>query len=356
VRIPLLLCLVPLCLVPAGCGCLGPLKTQSQSEANIFLRTPVAAKVDATMHTVSDPGPLQEVSLAPCPHSGGDKVAVIDVDGLLLNVNRVGPYSLGENLVAVFQEKLTAAAADPAVKAVVLRINSPGGSVAATELMWQTLMDFRQHSGKPVVACLLDMGAGGAYYLASGCDQVVAIPASVVGGIGVMLNLYYLEVAMEYWNVFGNPIKSGERIDMGTPTRKMTADEKAMLTAMAQEYHANFKQAVIHGRPRLKADAAVFDGRVMSASKAAEAGLIDAVGCLTEAIERARQLAGAGGAAVVMYSRAASPARSLYEVAPNRPVQGLNMPWSIPGLDRSRLPLFLYLWEVEPTLVRVSTN
>lgn len=348
------LCL--LTLLPLGCRCLPPMKVRTQGDMNVSVRTPLAAKVDATMNTITDPGALQEVAVTPCPAPGSDKVALIEVDGLLVNFNRVGAYSLGENPVAAFQEKLTAAAADPAVKAVILRINSPGGGVAATELMGRSLADFRQQCRKPVVACLLDLGTGGGYYLASGCDQILAIPAAVIGGIGVKLNLYYLEIAMEQWNAFGTPIKSGDRIDMGTPTRKMTAEEKAMLTSMAREYHDNFKQIVMRNRPRLAAEASLFDGRVMTASKAAEAGLIDGVGFLPDALERARILAGIGSAQVVMYSRSTSPARTMYDVAPNKPVQGLNMPWSVPGLDRSRLPLFLYLWEIEPTMMRIAPD
>jgi protease IV len=221
-------------------------------------------------------------------------------------------------------------------------------------MMWRLLLEFRAQTGKPVVACLLDLGAGGAYYLASGCDQIVAAPTSIVGGIGCMLNLYYMELAMEQWNVFGNQIKAGERIDMGTPTRKMTPDEKAMLTTMAKDYHGQFKQAVLHNRKQIKDDSPVFDGRVMTTAKAIEEGLVDGAGYLSDAIDRARQLAGAADASVVMYRRAGSPARSLYETVPNRPVQGMNMPASIPGLDRSNLPLFLYLWQIEPTVVHIT--
>jgi protease-4 len=333
------------------------MKVHSKGDMNISVQTPVSAKVDAVMNTLTDPGPLQEVAIQPsCSHPGGPKIALIDVDGLLLNLNRTGSYSLGENAVAAFQEKLNAAGHDPAVKAVVLRINSPGGSVAAAEMMARAAADFRQQTGKPLVGCLLDMGAGGAYYLASCCDHLFAIPGSVVGGIGVMLNLYYLEIAMEQWNTFGNPIKSGDRIDMGTPTRKMTAEEKAMLTAMAKEYHDNFKQTVLHNRPHVRADSGVFDGRVLSASKAVELGLLDGVAYLPEVIDRVRQGIGSDAVSLVMYSRASTPARTLYDIAPNRPMQPNVVNWSVPGMDRSRLPLFLYLWEVEPTLVRIAAD
>jgi len=342
------------CLLTGGCSHLPPLKTESK--LNVSLDTPMSAKVNATMNSLPDLGPLLEVALPPHgPLPARCKVALIDVDGLLLNTDLVGPYSMGENPVAMFQEKLLAAGSDQAVKGVVLRINSPGGGAAATEIMWRALVDFRRQTGKPVVACILDEGAGGGYYLASACDQVVAIPSSVIGGIGVVLNLYYMELAMEQWNVFGNPIKSGERIDMGTPIRKMTAEEKKLLNAMATEYHTNFKQAVLSNRPQIQSDSPVFDGRIMSTSTARDAGLIDGVGFLPDAIERVKQIIKVEGATVVAYRRPESPARSLYATVPNRPAQGVSVPASIPGLDRSKLPLFLYLWQADPTLVRITT-
>lgn len=321
---------------------------------DVRMSEPVTTRVEANL-TAPDEGPLHEVSVpcGQCP-SGAGKVAIIDVDGILVDFNPVGPYSAGENPVAAFTEKLTAAARDPRVRAVVLRINSPGGGVAATDLMAQAVRDFRQCSGKPVVACLLDLGTGGAYYLASVCDAIVAIPSAVVGGIGVVLNIYYAEVAMEQMNIFNSSIKAGERIDMGTSMRKLTDEERKLFTAMAEEYHTAFKNAVRASRPKIKADAEFFDGRVLTASQAAAGGLVDAIGYLPEALKMAGELAQAGPLRSIMYCRKNMPARSLYASTSNRPIHATAFPWSVPGIDRSRLPLFLYLWQPEPTMLRLT--
>ena len=109
-------------------------------------------------------------------------VAVVDVDGILLDSDATGLGSLGENPVAVFRERLDAIECNRRVRAVVLRIHSPGGSVTATDIMWRDLAAFKCRTHLPVVACLMDVAAGGGYYLATGADCIVAHPTTVTGG------------------------------------------------------------------------------------------------------------------------------------------------------------------------------
>ena len=164
------------------CGCYLPVRTDSA----LHLDQPVGISVTPNSNEFA----VVEMPLDGSTNCGkGPHVAVIDVDGLLLNTNFAGPYAAGDNPIDLFREKLDAAKS-PSIVAVVLRINSPGGSVTASEVMWSELMRFRECTHKPVVACLMDHGCGGAYYLATGCDLIVAHPTTVTGGIGVILNLY----------------------------------------------------------------------------------------------------------------------------------------------------------------------
>src|SRR5439155_15439089 len=119
-----------------------------------------------------------------------NKVAIIDVAGLIVNARIGSLFSNGDNPVSLFRERLAAAADDPRVRAVVLRINSPGGAVTASDIMYQDLLQFRRDTKKPVVACMMDVAASGAYYLAMGCDEVYAHPTTVTGSIGVIMSLY----------------------------------------------------------------------------------------------------------------------------------------------------------------------
>ncbi len=127
--------------------------------------------------------------------NGGPSVAVITVDGILLDMDMAGPSSIGENPVSLFREQLDEAAADPCTRAVVIRINSYGGSVGASDIMRHELEQFKSRTNLPIVACITETGAGGAYYLATAADQIIAMPTSIVGGVGVILNLYNLSDA-----------------------------------------------------------------------------------------------------------------------------------------------------------------
>ena len=282
------------------------------------------------------------------------RVAVIDVDGLLLNQDMSGPYSWGDNPVAMFQEKLGAAAANPAVRAVVLRINSPGGGVTATDMMWRELRAFRSKTNKPVIACLLDLGTGGSYYLATAADVIVAHPTTITGGIGVIWNRYNLKDTMLQLNVSAQPIKAGLNIDMGSMSGPLTADGAASLQKMADEFHLRFKGVVKEARPGLKDASTSFDGRVFTATEALQRGLIDRIGYLEDALVMAKTAAQLDQARVVLYRRRHDDANSPFAITSNTPIQSQLIPLSLPGIDRSRLPTFLYLWQPEPTMEKLG--
>ena len=207
----------------------------------MVLRSRVA--FDAPMDTrVTDFCPVSPVAGPVKPvvvnqGAGNPRVAIIDVDGLILNTPFSGPMSLGENPVALFREKLNAAEADNCVRAIVLRMHSHGGGVAACIAMRRDLEHFRARTGKPVVACLMDTATGGAYYVASAADHVVATSGTVTGGIGVILNLFNLQDLMAQFNVIPQSIKAGELVDIGSSARPLKAAERELLQTMADDFH-----------------------------------------------------------------------------------------------------------------------
>lgn len=282
------------------------------------------------------------------------KIAVIDVDGLMMNADMTGLGSQGDNPVSLFRERLDAIKRDSNVRAVVVRINSYGGGVTATDIMWHDLQQFRECTQLPVVACILDVGAGGGYYLATASDHIVAHPTSVTGGIGVILNLYNLSLMMEHYNILTVSVKAGKNTDLGTPLKELSEEQRAILQQMANEYHEHFKQVVLNARPSLDTTmASTFDGRVFTASQALNRRLIDEIGYLDNAVATAKQLAGVCSAKVAMYHRCNDKARTPYAITPNVPLQTSAFPLSVPPLDRTKMPTFLYLWQPEPTMEKL---
>jgi protease-4 len=283
------------------------------------------------------------------------RIALLDVDGILLNADLTGPFSMGENPVGLLREKLDAVGADPLVCAVVLRINSPGGSVNAADVMRRDLQAFRARTHKPVVASLTGMGVGGAYYLSSAADQVLADPTTVVGGIGVVLNLYNLHELMGQFNIIPQEIKAGTMVDIGTSARKLKPEEESILKTMAEEFHRLMQDQIRLSRPAVDlVGGTTFDGRVFTSSQALTRGLIDRVGYPDDAIDLARQMGKCPQAAVAMYHRHNDPARSIHALTANSPLQGSILFPSLPGLDRSRLPTFLSMWQAEMTVERLG--
>ena len=329
-----------LCVAALAClGCKQPLHVMTTS------------KIVSDIPPVSNAQRLAAMPLRSTGGSGAARIALIDVDGLLLNMDMTGLYSAGENPVSLFRERLDAAAADPCVRAVVVRINSAGGGVTATDIMWHDLEAYKARTGRPVVACLLDVATGGGYYLATAADQIVAHPTTVTGGIGVIINLYNLQDMMAQYNVSAIPVKSGVKVDMGSPVRPTDEDERALLQAVCDQFHARFQQVVATARPAHDpTHAEDFDGRIFTAAQAQERKLIDSIGYLDDAIELARRLSNSPNAQVALYHRPNDPARTPYAITPNVPLQQTLFPLSMPGLDRSRLPTFLYLWQPDPTL------
>jgi len=291
-------------------------------------------------------GPIEETVVEKAPNLlCRDKIVIIDVEGMIMNVRSSGLLGSGENPVALFRERLDAAAKDKRVKAVVLRINSPGGAVTASDIMYQDLLHFREKTGKPVVACMMDVAASGAFYLAMGCDWVFAHPTTVTGSIGVIMSLYNASGLAAKIGITSEPIKSGKIKDIGNPLRLMSEEERTVLQGMVNSFFNQFVHVVATGRHMPEEQVRVLaDGRVYTGTNARELGLVDEVGYLDDAIATAKRLAKVCDAAVVAYDRGSGYRGSIYAGMPNIPSK-INIHLDLPGLSNSTGAAFLYMWE-----------
>ena len=277
-----------------------------------------------------------------------DKIAIIDVDGLLVNRRKSGLMRVGDNPVSLFVEKLDKAAADRDVKAVVLRLNSPGGTVTASDIMHHSLQEFKRKTGKPVVACVLGLGCSGAYYLACGCDGVMAQPSSVTGSIGTVFQTFSVAGTMQKIGVKAITIKSGELKDLASPLHDLSDEERKVLEGIIEELFQQFLTVVKEGRKTIEEQKLpeLADGRVFTAKEALQAGLIDRIGYLADGINWTKEMAGVKKTRVVIYHRLSGYKPNAYGSATSYaggigPLVNVELPdWLT-----SNGPQFLYLWK-----------
>ncbi|MDE2484611.1 MAG: signal peptide peptidase SppA [candidate division NC10 bacterium] len=222
---------------------------------------------------------------------GGSKVALIAVEGVILDSKEV-------------IEQLDKHRTNPSVKAIVLRINSPGGGVAPSQEIYEEILKTRKTDKKPVVASMGSVAASGGYYIASATDLIVANPGSITGSIGVLLQIPNISGLMQKIGVKSVVVKSGAHKDLASPTREMTDAERQILQGMLDDVHNQFIDVVAKGRQidRKKVEA-MADGRIFSGREAQSFGLVDQLGNLQDAIERAGAMAGIPGKPTVIQER-----------------------------------------------------
>lgn len=221
----------------------------------------------------------------------GDAVAVARLDGTITS----GPleYFATQGITPERAgDLLEQAAADPAIKAVVVRVNSPGGSVVASDEIYHALLEFE----KPVIIWMGEMAASGGYYIACGGDYVFAHPDTLTGSIGVISQFLNVEELLDEIGVDVVVITSGPRKDIGSPFRDMTEEEQALWEGITDEIYEGFVGIVAQARDLPLEDVrALADGSIYTGRQALELGLVDEVGTLDNAIAKAAELGGIEG-------------------------------------------------------------
>lgn len=286
---------------------------------------------------------LKEVVLQPGPAK--DKVLMIDVDGTISAALETGFLSREKSVVARVYERLERAAGDPRVKAVILRLDTPGGEVTASDMVYHEILRFKELTGKPVVGLMMSVAASGGYYIASACDLIIAHPSTLTGSIGVISVFPSVEGLMSKVGVKVEIVKSGPVKDAGSPFRTMTEAERKLYQGIIDEYYEGFLAVVARGRKGKIADAGlrtVADGRVYTAAQALKLGLVDGLGYFEDAFGKARDLAGIERARLVSYTYFPKTKTNIYAGLPGQgwPVD-LKAWESIAGALKTG---FYYLW------------
>ena len=244
---------------------------------------------------------LVNIFLPDLDFSGEDRIALIRIEGVILDAQE----TLGE--LKKFSE-------NPSVKAIVLRIDSPGGGGVPSQEIYDAVRRVRTKSNKAVIASMGSVAASGGYYIAAATDRIVANPGTLTGSIGVIMEMANVEGLLQKIGVEGVVVKSGKYKDVGSPLRKMSDEERGLLQTVMDDVHKQFIEAVAEGRslevPEVQALA---DGRIFTGRQAKAAKLVDELGNLDDAIQLAADVVGIEGEPKVIEQRRRFSIRELLE-------------------------------------------
>ena len=256
--------------------------------------------------------------------TGGAKVGVVEIEGIIVD---------GTAAVRELREH----AENPSIKAVVLRVNSPGGVVAPTQEIFAAIQRARK-AGKPVVATLGAVAASGGYYVAAAADRIYANPGTLTGSIGVVMQMANIEGLLKKVGVEYVVVKAGSYKDVGNFARTMSPEERKMLQALLDDVYSQFVDAVAEGRGLERREVLAFaEGRIYSGQQALALKMVDEMGGFEDAVEAAGKLANISGRPKLVYPRKRFSFKDLLE---NR----LGLPGAgplLPALSGIRTPLYL---------------
>lgn len=212
----------------------------------------------------------------------GDRVALLPIRGPIVDEGW-------------FVDELEYFRDDRGVRAFVIEIESPGGTVGASQSIYEALRDLREEEERPVIAWMGDVAASGGFYAAMGADSVFALPGTITGSIGVIMEFPNAEELLRNVGLGWEIVKSGEYKDLGTPTRPLGEEDRAILQALVDDVYRQFVEVVTENRPLGATEVErLADGRIFSGRQAVELGLVDRLGTLDDAIAVAGRMAGLG--------------------------------------------------------------
>ncbi|MEE9278716.1 MAG: signal peptide peptidase SppA [Myxococcota bacterium] len=274
----------------------------------------------------------------------GPKIAMIEISGVIAETTAWSILGLrrGPRLVARLREALDLAAADDDVVALLVRIQTPGGEVGASETIHHELLRWKTETRRPVIAYMDGLATSGGYYVAMAADEVIAHPTAVTGSIGVIMMGLNFSGLMERFGVADQSLTSGPFKDAGSSLREMSPEEAAQLQSVVDDLHARFIDVVVAGRPGLERERILqlADGRIYTAGQALTLGLIDRIGYLEDAVEAAEGRTGISQSRVVTYHPPGAYRNNIYSAPPGPPVPLIDLDLLPEGLA----PGFYYLW------------
>lgn len=276
--------------------------------------------------------------------NGENKVAIIPVKGILSNESAEGLFVEKPSIVDIVKQQLEQAADDTQVKAVLLEIDSPGGGITASDIIYNQIIKFKTETQKKVVVYMQDVAASGGYYISSAADAIIAHPTTITGSIGVIMPLINVAELINRYGIRDNSIASGNLKEIGSPLKQMTADEAAVLKGIIDEMYMQFVKVVSTGRKlNIETVKKIADGRIYTGKQALEKGLVDQLGYLEDAVNTTKELAGLTEATIVRYEKHYGLA-DLFSLMSKKLFQHNTIRLDISQLQDRRDTRPMYLW------------
>jgi protease-4 len=290
------------------------------------------------------PEPLREFTLA---GKGMDKILLIPVSGLISDIPKKGFVRTSPSLVEQVVSHINKAEKDKQIKAILFQINSPGGTITASDLLYHEILSFKERTGTKIVISMMDLATSGSYYMSLPADMIMAHPTTVTGSVGVIFLQPKVSGLMEKIGLGVDVTKFGKNKDMGSPFRSSSEEEQILIQKAVDDFGERFIRLVQkHRKPGQQALAEISTARVFLADDALKLGLIDKIGYFSDAVKEAKKLAGiSDDSRVVAYRRMEFPNDNYYNIGG---VATDNLSVSIINIDLPEsLNLktgFYYLW------------
>ena len=281
---------------------------------------------------------------------GNPKILLLNISGFISEREKRDRLKLQEepSLVSEIRETLQKADQDADIAGLIIKINSPGGTVSASDIIYHELTNFRSRKQVPVYACITGLGTSGAYYIAAAADKVYSHPNAITGSIGVIALKFNIEGLMEKLGIQNETIKSGDKKDIFSPFRPLTDEEQTILQEVIDDLHTQFIAVVYEQRKEILTmqdlkDLA--DGRIYTARSALKFHLIDDIGYMDDVISDMKTSLDLEDARIVSYRRGEQYSGTIYSSSPAHDSSLVDM---LGDYTDGHAPLpgvsFLYLW------------
>ena len=279
--------------------------------------------------------------------NGDDKVLLLEVQGFISNTSKKS--LLGQKvevgMVEKIREILSTAEKDSDIKALWVKINSPGGTVTSSDIIYHEIKMFKKRRNIKVYVSVIDLAASGGYYIAVAADKIIAHPTSLVGSIGVIAVKLNAENLMSKVGLEWEVVKSGDKKDSLSPFRPFTPEERELFQGTIDGFHRRFVQVIAENRPQLDIETVsrLADGRVYSSDEALKSGLIDKIAYMDETVDIIKADLDIAEIQVVTYHRPGQFKSNVYSSLPVNPsIKLIDLKLDI--VPKTKGPGFLYYW------------